>query len=227
MNWAYGVITVPERRYKYLPKTLESLKQAGFRTPTLFVDGHLGSFKEFNLPIVKRYSRIHAFGNWILALLELWIRNPRADRFAIFQDDFITYPNLKEYLDTCELKSDQYWNLLTFPQNEALWDRKTLGWYPSNQFGRGAVALVFNYDCLYKILTSPYIMAKPRNKDNPHRSIDGCLVTSMTKSGVTEMVHYPTLIYHIGDGTSIGNRQHAKPASFQGQSFDAKRLIGS
>ncbi len=225
MKWAYGITTVPDRKFSYLPKTVESLKKAGFHTPTLFVDGPTLDYSGFKLPIVRRYNKIMAFGNWWLSLMELWIRNPKADRFAIFQDDFLTYPYLREYLESCELADDTFWNLLTFPENERLRPKDHVGWYMSNQRGRGAVALVFSAKRLYNLLLDPLLMAKPRDRSLAHRSIDGSLITAMAKAEVKELVHYPTLVYHIGDCSTIGNYQHKKSTSFQGEGFDARQLI--
>jgi len=227
MDWAYGITTVPERQFNYLPRTIESLKNAGFDLPTLFVDGSnskSNEFEKYNLPVVYRSSKIRAYGNWLLGLMELWIRNPHADKYAMFQDDFVTYKNLRTYLDSFETGNEEYLNLLTFPQNEAI-SKGIPGWFPSNQRGRGAVALVFNRHVLLKLLGNELMLAKPAAKRHSDRSIDGVLVTAMNKIGIREKVHYPTLVFHIGDCSSIGNRQHVKPTSFKGEDFDAIELI--
>lgn len=225
MKWAYGITTVPDRLYSYLPKTVDSLRNAGFTTPTLFIDGAPIKVR-YDLPLVFRGDKIGAFGNWILSLLELWIRYPNYDRYALFQDDFETYKNLKQYLESCKLQDDQYWNLLTFPQNEGLRpDNNYIGWYYSNQRGRGAVALVFNHTCLHKILSSEQVMAKPQVGRNPHRNIDGCLVEAANAIGIREIVHYPTLVHHIGDCSALGNYQHKKPNTFLGQEHDALTFL--
>jgi hypothetical protein len=227
LKWAYGITTVPERQYNYLPKTIKSLKEAGFDKPTIFVDGVSGEFSIYELTVVYRSSKVLAFGNWLLSLLELWIRNPTADRFAIFQDDLITYKNLREYLDNCKLSDNTYWNLYTFPQNELL-HSGPYGWFISNQRGRGALALVFSHSVVLKLLTDPRIMAKPRSKKNAHRSIDGVVVTTLSEHlKIREYVHYPTLVQHIGDCSSIGNRQHERPTSFLGEEYNALSLSSS
>ena len=221
MKWAYGITTVPSREFTYLPKTIESLKNAGFDCPTLFVDGNEGTMeKSFpHLPVVRRHSTIEAFGNWFLSLAELWVRYPHYDRYAIFQDDFVTCKNLKDYLDRCELPDNIYWNMLTFPQNEELSGGR-VGWYPSNQRGRGAVALAFSRKLVFRILTSHVILAKPSAERAPTANIDGTLVTAMQQINVAECVHSPSLVWHTGDDSAIGNPQHAKCGSFQGEDFD-------
>lgn len=227
MSWAYGITTIPERRFKYLPRTIESLSKAGFDTPTLFVDGEPSDlYKEFELTTVFRSSQIRAYGNWILSLMELWIRYPRATRYAIFQDDIIVSNNLRQYLNKFPLTDRYYWNLFTFPQNEILKPPGIKhGWYPSNQRGRGALALVFSNNTVFRLLTSENIQAKPRAGRNPHRSIDGVVQTAATRKKILEFVHYPTLVQHIGTCSSIGNPRHDRPESFKGEDYDLMELL--
>src|SRR3954465_7467772 len=88
--WAYGITTVPERRYDLLPRTIHSLARGGFDLPRLFIDGHEKSYHEWDtLPQTIRYPAIRTMGNWLLGLWELYIREPAADRYAIFQDDCV------------------------------------------------------------------------------------------------------------------------------------------
>jgi len=201
------------------------LKEAGFNHPTLFVDGPSGDYSEFDLPIVKRHSKIMAWGNWLLALQELWIRNPFADRYAIFQDDMVCYKNLRPYLEHCKLEDNQYWNLLTFPENESRNPTRKTGWYMSNQRGRGAVGLVFPNAAVPRFLSSSVFVMKSANKRCPARNIDGTTVDTAVKLGIKEMVHMPTLIWHTGDCSAIGNPQHRKPSSFKGEDFNALELL--
>ena len=225
MEWAYGITTVPDRLYSYLPKTIESLRLAGFDKPTLFVDGPCGEYETYNLPTVYRSRKILAYGNWLLTLMELWIRQPNANRFIIFQDDIVMYKNLREYLERFKMPDNQYWNLYTFPQNEALHSGPP-GWFLSNQRGRGALALVFSNETVFKLLTNPLMIAKPKAKSNAHRSIDGVVVTTLSANlKIAELVHYPTLVQHIGDCSTIGNRQHPRPESFLGEEYNALDLF--
>lgn len=105
LEWAYGVTTVPKRRDSTLPVTLASLKKAGFDRPRLFVDGGYDSCsweEEFGLDVTLRGGEpVRTFGNWVASLWELYCRFPQADRYAMFQDDFVTYAGLREYLDSC------------------------------------------------------------------------------------------------------------------------------
>lgn len=225
MEWAYGLTTVPQRRQTLLPRTLRSLEAAGFPTPRLFVDGDkdiVSWEQEFHLEVTVRSTQIHTAGHWVLSLTELYIRQPLADRYVVFQDDFITYKNLRHYLERCEYPETGYWNLYTFPSNQKLAEK--VGWYLSNQFGRGAVALVFSRKAVVTLLTHQHIVERPQDINKGRRSIDGGIVTAFTKAGWKEWVHNPSLVQHTGVLSSMKNRPHPLAISFRGESFDANCL---
>ena len=233
-TWSYGITTVPDRATTYLPRTISSLRLAGFERPTLFIDGNARQdHEDYGLAIVDRNNPVGAFGNWIIALWELWIRE-KTDWYVIFQDDFLMYSNTREYLEKCCLSAtNRYYNLHTHPQNEQV-EWKKDGWYKSNQRGRGAVALMFPQDVVYRLLSNEHIAAKPRQNRNPYRNLDGTVSKACTSSGITEWCHYPTLTYHIGEDSSLNfdkiNRQgelvrQPLPESWKGEEFDALDLL--
>lgn len=233
-TWAYGVTTVPSRRTTTLPVTLKSLRGAGFPTPHLFVDGdHDGKswHDQFGLDVTCHGGKpIRAYGNWTLGLAELYIKNPTATYFAMFQDDFVTYKNLREYLEKLTWPSKSYLNLYTFAENTPTELRKHglpapqdghIGLYEANQRGKGAVALIFRRDAILMLLTHQHMVERPIDPHRGHRSIDGGVVTAMTKSSWKEMVHYPTLTHHIGNISAIGNRTHSAGVGFLGEEYNA------
>lgn len=244
--WAYGVTTVPRRRAVLLPQTLRSLATGGFPSPVLFVDGidHAGALdyeQEFKLPVVNRWPVIKTFGNWILALAELYIRNPTADRYAIFQDDFVTSIGLREYLDSCQFPDGSaaaggirgYWNLYTFDENLRLVPRDQtqnrnmrVGWFVSTQRGLGAVGLVFDREGVWDLLSEKgHITTRPAHAG--HRSwtnIDGGIVDAMKKRGYKELVHYPSLLQHKGIVTTMRSHRHSEARTFKGETFDLRTL---
>jgi hypothetical protein len=122
ITWAYGVTTIPLRRTDYLPKTLESLARAGFDRPRLFVDGSQSDvrYRDFGeLETTFHYPAVRLYGNWILALWELFLRNPGAQRYALFQDDLLACTNLRQYLERVPYpKGGGYLNLFSSPANE-------------------------------------------------------------------------------------------------------------
>lgn len=226
IKWACGLTTVPQRKGDLLPQTLISLRAAGF-DPRLFVDGAPGGWDEFGLPVTYRFPGVRAFGNFILGLAELYIREPGADRYAMFQDDFVTYKNLRPYLDTCQYPSSGYWNLYTFPENQALAPAGSTGWFKSNQRGRGAVALIFSREAVQVLLASrEHIIDRPTHI-NGHKSLDGGVLSAMRKAGWEEYCHNPTLVQHTGFNSIIANRTRPdrwKAVSFRGEGFDALEL---
>lgn len=239
LKWSYGVTTVLERRDDLLPQTLASLRSAGFDKPRLFVDGDTwnGEWDRFGLEMTFRYPTIRTHGNWILSLQELFIRETAAERFAIFQDDFITSKNLKTYLealpypDGSDGRERGYLNLYTFPANqerfpmEGQTGRQKFGWMLSNQFGRGAVALVFNRDAVLALLSSPHMVERPLDPNRGWKAVDGGIVTAMAKAGWKEYVHNPSLVQHTGLVSSMRNRPHKLSISFQGEDFDCLELL--
>jgi len=225
MIWATAVTTVPSRFGDLLPKTLESLAKAGFENPHLFIDGEIKDVvPEYLHPYTKtfRFARLRTFGNWVMAAWELYLRNPKADRFVIFQDDLEACTNLKEYLEKCEYPAKGYLNLLCFPENE----KPKKGWYLSNQDGKGAVGLVFSNEALRTLLAQPHMVNRPLDAKRGHCSIDGGIVTAMKDAGWFEYVHNPSLIQHTGNGnSSMGHAPFPIASTYLGAEFDALTLL--
>jgi hypothetical protein len=226
LRWSYGVTCVPSRFQTTLPRTLASLSNAGFEKPRLFVDGHANVMDlpryvyDAGLEVTLRSPKVGAFGNWMLALWELYVREPASDRYAIFQDDFVTYRHLRRYLDWVRWPEKGYLNLLTFMQNEGHIGGE-VGWYESNQLGRGAVALVFDRDGVWNLLTSKGAAHKPAATKRSTSNIDGFVSDAMRGAGYKEYVHGPSLVQHTGvHDSAIGNKVHPLANTFLGEGFD-------
>lgn len=221
MRWAYGVTTVGTRLETTLPTTLASLEKAGFDDPFLFVDD------ADDVPdALKKYDyttycpALRTMGNWMVAAWSLYVRNRYADRFAIFQDDFITYRNLREYLERTTDNKKAYWNCYTWPENE-----KGKGWHLSNQRGLGAVALVFNADGFRGLLGHQHMADRVQDEKKGHIGIDGGIVDTFKKMNGFEFVHSPSLTQHIGEQSSMGNGAQQRAVSFYGEDFNALELL--
>ncbi len=222
-SWQYGVTTVPERLDNLLPRTLASLELAGFDKPRIFVDG-LESWDCNGLEVTCRHPRVRVAANWILSMWELYLRNPIADRYAIFQDDILVYRNLRQYLDNYKLPIASYWNLYVTPENEKRAREKT-GWYMSNQMGRGALGLVFDRPGIVALLSSKRLTSHAQDAQRGWRRIDGAIMDAMRIEKRCEWVHYPTLVQHTGkEDSTIGNNE-ALPESWRGEDFDALELL--
>lgn len=227
MKWSYGITTVMKRKCDLLPRTLDSLRAAGFDKPRLFVDGLYDpdEYADFELPVTCRHPLVRTVANWLLSAGELYLRDPWADRYAVFQDDFICCRGLRSYLDRCGYPDKGYLNLYTFPSNQSLAPTGRIGWYESNQLGRGAVALVFNNEAMRMLLSHTHMIEKPRDAARGWRSLDGAIIESMRASGWKEYVHNPSLIQHTGLLSSMGNRQHPLAVSFPGESYNAEDFL--
>jgi len=230
ITWAYGVTTVPSRASTLFPRTLESLKKSGFDKPHLFVDGASYSqemeryLTRFALPITIRSSPVRCFGNWLVALIELLIRFPNSDRFAIFQDDFVTYPGLRKYLDWCGYPDKGYLNLFTMPSNKEHVKRGE-GWHASNQLGRGGVATVFNRAAVTILMQHKIVMDNLLDEANGWKRQDGTVVNALRREGWTEYVHQPSLVEHTGYPSSFNNKKQPQSISFRGEEYDVTALI--
>jgi hypothetical protein len=239
IQWAYGVTTVPSRRDNLLLGTLTSLRLAGFDKPWVFIDGcedprlYWQWFEDRGLQyagLTSHYPYVRTAGNWILSMWELWIRNPTCTRFALFQDDLVTYRNLRQYLDRCAFPSKGYWNLYTFNSNTGIAPvddngRTRVGWYKSNQFGRGAVGLVFDRQGVVDLLGNHHLSDRVQDLHRGWRAIDGGIVTALGKCGYTEMVHHPSLLQHTGQVSAMWNKPHQPAPHFLGESYDALLLL--
>lgn len=234
MIWAYGLTTIPEREHTYFVHTLESLKQAGFDKPHLFIDGDSNYERwrqRYGLGVTCRYPNLKIYGNWLLAMWELYLRNPSADRYAIFQDDLVASKNLRQYLEQIEYPNRGYCNLYSFPENEILHsDRTKTGWYKSNQMGKGAVALVFNQEAVMALLAHWHTVKRVQDRIRGVEVVDGAITEVLTRQqpptqGFTEYCHNPSLVQHTGDVSSHGSRTYPKSQTFKGEEFDALDLL--
>ncbi len=235
MQWSYGIITIHNRLETLLPRTINSLRRAGFSQPRLFIDdcNDPSIYSHFGLETVCHYPRIKIMGNWWLALIELYYRNPEADRYVIFQDDIITYHNLRIYLEHAQMPEDGYLNLYTMPRNQQRCPYKHTGWFMSDQLGKGALALVFTRLMVISLITNSVWASRPQSPDRGYNSIDGGIADALTiRNGgqFKEYCHNPSLVEHIGDKLSSIREEPcpdwmAKAAIFFGEDFNALELL--
>lgn len=226
MKWATGITTVWERERTYFPRAMQAIVNAGWQ-PHVFIDEpHIGTF-----------------GRWYLSLLELWIRNPTADAYAIFQDDIELCKNVRPYIEKTGIPANVYLNLVTHPlAREA---PPTLagcsgGWFTTrkrynslplpnglpSQAGRGACALVFPRQAAKELLKAERMLDKPVEKYSTC-NLDGAIVESMNAAGYVEMAHTPSLGRHIGAESSMPglSKPQLSNNDFPGAHFDAYPLL--
>ena len=235
MKWAYGITTVPQRKSVFA-KTVESLSKAGFDDPWLFVDSYTPEYNSYtdflSYNRAFRHPQIGAYGNWLLALWELHIREPNVDRFALFQDDITVCLGLRSYLERCPYPGQSYLNLCTYPVNQELIESmghdSDPGWYPSNQKGKGAQALVFSNEAVQQLLKQPELVEHVHTVvHRQKRNIAGAVLTAFKRIGWQEYVHYPGLVDHVG--ARLNTTAHSQPqppiTCFAGNDFNAMDFL--
>jgi len=211
LSWSYGITTVVTRFNSTLPKSIASLKAGGFDKPRLFIDcctaqEAIKYSTTFGLELTARYPAFRTFANWLASLQELYLLSPTADRYALFQDDVITYKNLRGYLEGCEYPPSGYLNLYTFPEYQELAPKdKYPTWFMTCQGGKGALALVMSNEAVRLLLTQRHMIDRPFNnmkevERNPandvaakrvYKSVDGAIVTAFNNCGWKEYAHNP------------------------------------
>ncbi len=243
LTWTYGVTTVPSRRHTTLPKTLESLHKAGFHHPRLFVDGEQDQcpWSYPGYEFTPRWPAVHAFGNFWLGLLELYLRYPLADLFGMFQDDILLCRNTRQYVEESipqvlgRINKPLYFNLFTCKPNEDLVKMNGVKWHFSNQLGWGGQALVLPRDTMQKMFMSRHLVERPLGMRNgvpdpkrAWRNLDGGVIASVKSVGGAEMVHYPSLVYHIECESVIGNSRDGRmvQGTWPGEAHDAMTWVG-
>ena len=255
-KWVYGVTTVYQRFDTLLPRTLASLKAAGWDTPHLFVDGvGLSSIKHRYselvqryeatypyLPLTVRYPAVKCHAHWHLSFLQLFETDPTADYYALFQDDFVCYRNTREYITRSPCPEKGYMSLLTnTATNEPIIAGKPYGtWHEGGltnrpesnpnlwQAGRGAVALVFNREAAYELLSSPKMVEHATDTNRGWRKVDGAIVNAMNQAGYREYIHCPSLAQHTGHPPETSTTRSLPiplAATFLGEGVDALEFL--
>lgn len=228
LTWAVGVTTVPSRKDTTLPPTLKSLAKAGWEAPRLFVDGG-GESDWRGVTNVTVRPKTHALGNWWLAMQELYVRNPLADRYMMVQDDVVFCKGVRGYLDVVEWPGRGYLNLYTFRHNDLIGKGRAKGFFRASQrwMGLGALALVFDKESVVEILTARHMIEKFRPKEHPEwavKKIDGGVAEAMKAAGMSEWCHMPSLVQHIGNVSTL-NHNNPQAISFEGEDYDIRELL--
>lgn len=233
LSWECGVTTVPERFGELLPKTLASIEAAGFPKPRLFVDGGAEDYSGLaGYSVTERMPKVKTFANWYLGLLELYLRNPKADRYAMFQDDVSLCRNVRGYLESVPWQPNTYLNLYTTDENVSVCPKGVLGPFRSKQRGRGALALVFDREGVQALLSAPVMVKRPMDPVRAHRSLDGAIIDSLGPLGWSEMCVMPSLARHTGNrsvmhpGLVWGDGEpDRRTDSYRGEGFDCLELV--
>ncbi len=210
MKWAYGVTTVPERIGTLLPQTLASLAAAGFDRPVLFVDGQITGYDDHE---VVCHPRVGQMRNWMHAIFYLFTTKD-ADRYAIFEDDVQACRQLRAYLERFPA-GKVYWNLITLDENR-VFTQDVPGWHESNQLGRSACGLVFDRSTVDCLLRMERFVRSPGNGETMS---DAVVIATLKSLGYKELIHYPSLLQHVGLESTLGN-SIGQVSGFLGEDYD-------
>lgn len=208
MKWSCGLTTTPARRSSLLPQTVLSLAEAGFDDILIAVDGcDEPSAYTYNYVTCRKLWSGN-FANWYLTACEIYLRDPFADAYAMFEDDLIIARGARQYLEDT-MRAGGYYNMYTAYDNAP---RAGLnGWFQSAQRGMGALALAFKRDEFIKLLRDPDILfhandvTPDRGRRRGEWCVDAVIVTVLNKYGVSELCHWPSLVEHVGVESTLGN----------------------
>ena len=207
-SWAVGVTTAP-RKSPTLKQSLQSLAQAGWENPRLFVEPEAveDSFVR-NYPASVRATTLGAFPNWYLGLSELYLRSPHADAFLMCQDDGLFAHRVRDYLEATlwpaaevgvvSLYCPSHEHVEDFTGYQAV-DRGPLAW--------GAVAYVFSNPGVRNFLSDQIVLNhRHHGPAEGRRNIDPVVGSWCQRSGLPYFIHVPSLTQHIGTTSTIKAR---------------------
>lgn len=196
-KWAVGIITAPRVEHT-LYRTVQSLKAAGWDKGHVFSEpnNYLTTIPEYH--IVQRVSKLGIFGNWMLGLYELFIRNIDADAYLMIQDDIIVSPGTKKYLEeSLWFNEDPHITCLFCPN--AIDNDENFGWRTSNSFSGGPTAIVMSHETVQTIITDILPLRFYAIQKSKKSSFDDLgIFHLMSRKGYKVYYPKPSLCDHIG-----------------------------
>jgi hypothetical protein len=223
--WAIGVTTSP-RIHPTLDVCLDSIIQAGWARPQLFIDGPVRiADRHASMPTTYRSERVGAWPNYYLALAELMLHQPHSDAFIVVQDDafFYHHESLPRYLERVLWPSREpcLVSLYSCGGDQA----RHNGWHPKHGLAvSGPVALVFPAEIAKAFLTDFGVFERRWHPDEKAATTLGDLITTWGSSqGVATWFPTPSLVRHIGDTSTLWPALRASGAQRAGRFADDPR----
>jgi len=213
-RWAVGVTTAP-RRQPTLALCLDSMTRAGWDSASslrLFVDSAVTIPERFaDLPLTFRESKIGAWPNYYLALMELLMRDPEADAFMLVQDDAIFYDrqDLRAHLEQVLWPADPV-GLVSLYCSKAYTQRKP-GWHKKKgRWAWGALAFIFPRELAKRFVCDPIVL--DHRWSGPKSGlviIDFVIGAWASRHNVAIYYPCPSLVQHIGDTSTLWPHERA------------------
>lgn len=205
-SWSVGVTTA-FRRQSTLEQSLNSLANAGWDRPHLFVDGDVEIPAAFaDRTVTRRSPAIGAWPNYHASLLELLLREPNADAYMIVQDDaYFPAGAVRQFVENnfwTESESNlEVLSLYCCRDDQSATD----GWAEySDRWRYGAVAIAFSRDAATEFVQSAEAIEHGR-KPNGERlvGIDDVIGRWLERIGLKIWRPTPSLVEHIGDVSTL------------------------
>ncbi len=203
-EWAVAVTTAP-RRQATLDRCLDSLVATGWLTPRIVADGDVTVSDNWNhLPITERSPQIGAWPSYYLTLIELMMRQPRADAYMIVQDDVVMFqhPGLRAYLESI-LWPDRRPGIVSLFCSRA-YSQPNPGWHQlEKNLVWGGQALIFSQEAAIHLVSDLQVVRHRFQGDRGLTNIDGLIGAWAFDTDTPVFVSSPSLSQHIGHVSSL------------------------
>ncbi len=210
-HWAVGVTTAP-RPKPTIDACLDSLIQAGWESPRLFVDSAVTIAERFHhLPVTFRETKLGAWPNYYMAIVELLMREPNADAFMLVQDDIIFdhRHHMREYLEEILWPADPIGAVSLYCSKA--YTQPRAGWHAMNEtWVWGALAFVFSRESAKRFVTDRGVVDHRSDPGEGLIQIDMQIGIWARRQSLPIYFPTPSLVQHIGDSSSIWLDPHSR-----------------
>ncbi len=222
LDWAVGLVTAP-RPEPTIGQTLESLRAAGFDSVHIFAEPGSPIPDEFRgFPVTVHGRSLGNLGNFFTSLFALYMMNPRAEAYALFQDDILAARGLRPWCDR------EFWpeqtGLVSFFTSR-VYSADTVGWRVLRLgFFRtyGAQAFAFRRDVLEQFLTDGRSLQFRKTRDEGDDAVVG---EWATRAGIGIAYHTPSLVQHVGTAAAIARVGHGLGRASVAEAVDSVERI--
>ncbi|MES2789464.1 MAG: hypothetical protein V4719_07570 [Planctomycetota bacterium] len=205
-------MTTAPRRIPTLAESLASVAAAGWSSLRLFAEpGSLIPKEWSHLPVSWRDQVLGAYPNWLMGLQELYLRQPHADAYLMFQDDLLMAADTRRYLEYALWPNPEAGIVSLYcPSHhgnaaDAGFHRLDPGWG-----AWGALAYVFTPESLLGLLSDYRVQCHRRyGRANGLKNIDSVAGEWCLRTGRPYYVHVPSLLQHTGSASTLYTRANA------------------
>lgn len=214
---AIGITTAP-REKETLTATLRQIDKIGASEIMLFAEPFEDVFQynyvtsTYDFKVHLSNGRLGAMKNWDRALKTL-LRDTNAEYIGIFQDDILIDAATKDILrNTLRDKRDNlgfYSLFLPVNHSNIIKDTSITGWRQAFiGYGlAGACGFVFSRDSAEALLNNKGYKTHVETKT---QQIDAIVAQSMLQMKKDCFWHYPSLLKHVGETSTVGHKHVAK-----------------